>query len=109
MKKSVRVSGLLSGHDFKHDFKLKFSKRLNSLNNAGGVTVIVSAHCLFMLIFVPNYIKNISELGFQSYLKDKIFTLKFTMGHNSVSNIDGVLVLVFCTSSDHFIYLYQVL
>ena len=30
-----------------------------------------------------------------------IFTLKFTKGHNSVNNVGGVTVLVFCTLSDH--------
>ena len=37
MKISVRVSELLSGHDF----RTEIFKGLNSLNNAGGVTVIV--------------------------------------------------------------------
>ena len=32
-----------------------------------------------------------------------IFTVKFIKGHNSVNNVGGVTVLVFCTSSDHVI------
>ena len=36
------------------------------------------------------------------------FTLKFTKGHNSVNNVSEVMVLVFCTSSDDVLYLYQV-
>ena len=35
--------------------------------------------------------------------------LKISKGHNSVKNVDGVSVLVLCTSSDGDIYLYQVL
>ena len=36
-----------------------------------------------------------------------IFTLEFTKGHNSchsyfVNNVGGNIILVFCTSSDHF-------
>ena len=37
-----------------------------------------------------------------------IFIMKFTIGHNSINNVGGVTVLVFCTSSDHVLYLYQV-
>ena len=33
---------------------------------------------------------------------------KFTMGHNSVKTVDGVMVLNLCTSSDDVLYLYQV-
>ena len=40
--------------------------------------------------------------------KDHV-TIKFTKGHNSVKSIDGVKVLVLCTSSDNAFYLYQVL
>ena len=31
----------------------------------------------------------------------------FSKGHNSVKNVDGVMVLVLCTSSDNALYLYQ--
>ena len=31
-----------------------------------------------------------------------------TKGHNSVNNVDGVIVLIFCTSSDNTLYLNQV-
>ena len=34
--------------------------------------------------------------------------VKFSKGHNSVKNVDGVIVLVLCTSSDDTLYLYQV-
>ena len=54
--------------------------------------------------------------GFQSYsadvicyLEDVICTLKFAMGHNSVKNVGGVMVLVLSTLFDNALYLYQVL
>ena len=37
-----------------------------------------------------------------------IFTLKFKKLHNSINNVGTVLFLVYCTSSDHVLYLYQV-
>ena len=33
---------------------------------------------------------------------------KISKGHNSVKNVDGVIVLVLCTSSDDGLYLYKV-
>ena len=33
---------------------------------------------------------------------------KISKGHNSVKIVDGMLVLVLCTSSDDGLYLYQV-
>ena len=35
--------------------------------------------------------------------------LKFRKGHNSVTTVAGVIVLVLCTTSDHAVYLDQVL
>ena len=37
-----------------------------------------------------------------------IAILKFSKGHNSIKHVDGVMVLVLCTSSDDTIYMYQV-
>ena len=37
-----------------------------------------------------------------------IFTGKISKGHNSVKNVDGVMVLFLCTSSDGGLYLYNV-
>ena len=39
---------------------------------------------------------------------DTISTVKIPKGHNSAKNVDGVMVLVFCTLSDNALYLYQV-
>ena len=36
-----------------------------------------------------------------------IFIRKISKGHNSLKNVGGVLVLVFCTLSDDGLYLYQ--
>ena len=38
-----------------------------------------------------------------------IFIGKFSKGHNSVKNVDGVTVLFLCISSDRDLYLYKVL
>ena len=34
--------------------------------------------------------------------------VKFAKGHNSVKNVDGVMVLVLCMSFDDALYLYKV-
>ena len=47
--------------------------------------------------------------GFQSYREDVVCILKFSKGHNSVNNIDGVMTLALFTLSDSVLYLYQVL
>ena len=36
------------------------------------------------------------------------FIRKFSKGHNSVKNVDGVTLLFHCTSSDGDLYLYKV-
>ena len=33
---------------------------------------------------------------------------QFTKDHNSVKNVNGVMILILCTSSDNALYLYQV-
>ena len=35
--------------------------------------------------------------------------MKFTKGHNSIKSVDGVTVLVLCTSPDNALYFSQVL
>ena len=45
---------------------------------------------------------------YQSYRADTVFIRKISKGHNSVKNVGGVTVLVFCISSDDGLYLYQV-
>ena len=37
-----------------------------------------------------------------------IFTAKISKGHNSVKDVDGVMVLFLCTSSDGGLYFYKV-
>ena len=37
-----------------------------------------------------------------------IFIGKISKGHNSVKNVDGVMILFLCTSSDDGLYLYKV-
>ena len=46
--------------------------------------------------------------GIKVFRADTIFIRIILKGHNSVKNVDGVLVLVLCTSSDDGLYLYQV-
>ena len=36
------------------------------------------------------------------------FIGKISKGHNSVKNVDGVMVLVLCISSDDGLYLYKI-
>ena len=37
-----------------------------------------------------------------------ITSLKFSKGHNSVKNVVGVTILIFCTLPNDALYLYQV-
>ena len=39
--------------------------------------------------------------GFHCYWGNAINTLKFAKGHNSVKNVDGVMVLILSISSDN--------
>ena len=36
------------------------------------------------------------------------FYTKIILGYNSIKYVDGVIVLIFCTSSDDALYLYQI-
>ena len=45
---------------------------------------------------------------FQGYREDTVCILKFSKGHNSVNNVDGVMPHVLSTLSDSVLYLYQV-
>ena len=47
--------------------------------------------------------------GFPSYRENAVCILKFSKGHNSVNNVDEVMVLVLSILSDGVLYLYQVL
>ena len=49
------------------------------------------------------------ETTFNSFKVDTIINLKITKGCNSVKYVSQVMVLYLCTSSDHALYLYQVL
>ena len=45
---------------------------------------------------------------YESYRADTIFIERISKGHNSVKYVDGVMVLVLCTSSDGGLYFYKV-
>ena len=47
--------------------------------------------------------------GFQSYREDAVCILKFSIVHNSVNSVGGVMALVLFRLSDDVLYLYQVL
>ena len=53
-----------------------------------------------MFYISATFYENISN-GFIGIKSRDIFTLKFSKGHNSVNNVGGVTVLVFCMLSDH--------
>ena len=59
-----------------------------------------------LYIFVSSFVKifqKVSELLSRHDFHSEIFK-----GHNSVKNVDGVMVLVVCMSFDGALYLYQV-
>ena len=51
----------------------------------------------------------ISTMFRENVSKETIFVLKLSKGHNSVKNVAGVTVFVFCILHDDALYLYQVL
>ena len=87
---------------------LKITKGNNSAKNVGGVTVVnlctLSGHALYFYQVLWNYLER-----HQSYRADTISILKISKGNNSTKNVGGVTVVNLCTSSDHALYLYQVL
>ena len=87
---------------------LKISKGNNSAKNVGGVTVLYlctsSGHALYLYQISWNYLER-----YQSYRADTTSILKITKGNNSQKNVGGVIVINFCMSSGHDLYLYQVL
>ena len=70
---------------------------------------LLSAHHLIMVYSCVKFRENILN-GFRiiSYRANTASILIVTNGHNSVNIAHGVIVLVFCISSDHGLHLYQV-
>ena len=85
----------------------KFSKRHRSVENIGGVMILVLNTFHDMLYICTKYHENISKgcrvmegLDFQYS--------KFSAGHISVKNVGRSAVLALCISSNHALYLYKV-
>ena len=87
---------------------VKITKGNNSAKNVGGVKVVdlctLSGHVLHFYQVLWNYLKR-----YQSYRADTISIQKISKGNNSAKNVGGVTVVNLCTSSDHALYLCQVL
>ena len=85
---------------------LNFSKEHDSIKNIDGVRVLnlctSSDDALYLYQVSRKYLKR-----FQSYSANTISLLKFSKGHNSIKNVDGVTPLNLCISSDDALYLYQ--
>ena len=64
---------------------------------------ISSDNALYLYKVLQKYLR-----GFRSYCADTISIVKFAKGNNSVKNVGGVMVLVYCMSFDDASYLYQV-
>ena len=62
-----------------------------------------SDNCFIFVSSLGKYLK-----GFVSYCADTISIVKLAKEHNSVKNIDGIKVLIFCTFSDDALNLYQI-
>ena len=60
-----------------------------------------------MLYICTKFHENISK-GFRVTELTKFLISKFSKGHHSVNNVDGVMVLVLCLLSDDALYLYKV-
>ena len=61
------------------------------------------------MLYISTKFCEIISNGYQSYREDTISILKITKGNNSAKNVGGVNVVNLCTSSDHALYVYQVL
>ena len=84
----------------------KFSKRHRSVENIGGVMILVlkvSDHALYS----SKCHENISK-GFRVMEGLDFQYSKFSKGHNSVKNVGRSMVLTLCISSNHVLYLYKV-
>ena len=85
---------------------LNISKGNNSIENGGGAMVhylcTSSDQASYLYHVLWKHLKH-----FQIYWADTISILKFSMGHYSVKNICGEMVLNLCTWSDHALYLYM--
>ena len=82
-----------------------FQKGNNSIKNVYGVIVLVPCtspdSTLYFYQVTWKYLKR-----FGSYCADTISMVKFAMGHNSIKNVGGVMVLVLCMSNDHALWKY---
>ena len=68
---------------------------------------LFSAHREIMLYICTRFCEKYPE-GFGSSSADTISSVKFAEGHNSVKNVDGVMVLVLYMSFDDALYWYKV-
>ena len=73
----------------------------------GRVMQSFSAYHLMTLYICTKFQENISK-GFKVIIK-RGHILKFTKGHNSIKNVDGVMVLVLWTLSDNALYFSHIL
>ena len=64
---------------------------------------IFSDHALYFYQVSQKDLLKISD-----YKVDMISILKFSKGHNSIKNVDRVMVLDLCSSSNDNLYLYKV-
>ena len=70
---------------------------------------LFSTHCLILVYFCSHFRESIFD-GFLSCRVDTVFIGKFSKGHNSLKNVDGVTILFVYTSFDGGggLYLYKV-
>ena len=66
-----------------------------------------SYNALYLVYICTKFHENILD-GVKAIEQDTIPIGKISKGHNSVKNIGGVTVLVFCTLSDDGLYLYKI-
>ena len=69
--------------------------------------LLFHAHCLIM-VYTCTKFHELHSRWYLNYRVDTIFIANISKGHHSVDNVDGVTVLVLCTSSDVDLYFYKV-
>ena len=104
MKISLTIVKLQSRAD--KIFIRNISKGHNFTKTVGGIIVLV----LCTLSVASLFLYPVSRKYLWRFIKcrvDMISIGKLSKGHNSFKNVDGVMILFLCTSSDDDLYLYM--
>ena len=109
MKISQKIFKLPSGHKYMMEITIHVVQRTETPKvGKPELWCLCSAHCFIVLCICVKFHENISN-GFQvtgqTRVYDKEHYLQCSMGHNSKSRKNRVVVLMFCKSSHGVLYI----